>query len=71
MFVYQMYQMWTVEEGLVVVLRRFFTSKGKPDRAALWPMNLISEYIDPYTLIKFIDHNADRSGLPLLKAFLH
>ena len=29
-------------------------------------MNLISEYIDPYTLIKFIDHNADRSGLPLL-----
>ena len=47
-------------------LRRFFTSKGKPDRSALWPMNLISEYIDPYTLIKFIDHNADRSGLPLL-----
>ena len=48
------------------ILRRFFTSKGKPDRSALWPMNLISEYIDPYTLIKFIDHNADRSGLPLL-----
>ena len=47
-------------------LRRFFTSKGKPDRSALWSMNLISEYIDPYTLIKFIDHNADRSGLPLL-----
>ena len=62
--------------GLPLLIRRFFTSKGKPDRAALWPMNLISEYIDPYTLIKFIDHNADRSGLPLLvkkrlKAFLH
>ena len=48
------------------VLRRFFTSKGKPDRSALWSMNLISVYGSMYSLIKFIDHNADRSGLPLL-----
>ena len=29
-------------------------------------MNLISVYGSMYSLIKFIDHNADRSGLPLL-----
>ena len=27
---------------------------------------LVSEHSDPYSLIKFIDHNADRCGLPLL-----
>ena len=29
-------------------------------------MNLISVYGSMYSLIKFIGHNADRSGLPLL-----